>query len=329
MEKTDMKTVSRARSNLYTSIRNFFNDKDYLEVDTPTLSGDLIPEPTIENFATQFSSLFEGSRELYLIPSPEIFMKKLIAQGSGSIYQFSHCFRNSEQLGREHNIEFSMLEYYSVGMDEQDSISLTEELLAKTHLPQAPEYTLPPFRHLTMEEAMKTYAGVDLDHCQRQSDLVKEIKRLGLEGNPEGESWEESFNRIFLSLVEPNLPKDKPLVLDRYPMQIDCLAADCTDGPYKKRWEMYIAGNEVANCYDEMRNVEKIRAYYRKESAVLAQHRLASGSVLPDTDPSFADIFATFPQCSGVAIGMDRLLMCQLEIEDIRGVILFPFSAMI
>ena len=114
---------------MYRAIRSFFDERGYLEVFTPTLSPSLIPEPTIKSFETEFINPFEERMKLYMIPSPEIFMKEMIANGSGSIYQISNCFRNSEQLGDVHNPEFSMLEYYSVGMDEVDSIKLTKELL--------------------------------------------------------------------------------------------------------------------------------------------------------------------------------------------------------
>jgi lysyl-tRNA synthetase class 2 len=264
---------------------------------------------------------------MYLIPSPEVFMKKLIAAGFGSIYQFSHCFRNSEQLGRTHNPEFSMLEYYTVGANEQDSIEITEELLAKTSLPNCPAHLLPPFNRLTVEEAMWRYAQVDLEKNQTQSKLALEATRLGLHIGSERESWEDTFNRIFLTFVEPNLPQDKPLVLDRYPQQIECLAK--REGNYRKRWEMYAGGVEIANCYDEERNPETIAAYYRKEYAKLVQQRAVKQSVIPDIDPSFAALFTNFPQCSGVALGMDRLLMLQLGKTSLEGVILFPLSGML
>ena len=319
--------VAKNRSKLFSSIREFFDDRDYIEVDTPSLSPDLIPEPTIENFATTFKSEFLGSKELYLIPSPEVHMKKLIADGFGSIYQFSHCFRNSEQIGRQHNIEFSMLEYYSVGMDEKDSIKLTEEMIKKTHLPSTPEHALPPFRVMSVNEAMMKYADVDLDKYQSQRKLYEKAIQLGLGESQTRETWEQTFNRIFLTFVEPNLPQDKPLVLDKYPSQIDCLATNYTDGPYKRRWEMYIGGNEVANCYDELKDSNKIGEYYRKEYAKLVCDRTEKDTVIPDIDLGFAPLFEHFPQCSGVAIGMDRLLMSQMKIDNIQGVILFPFSA--
>lgn len=111
------------------AIRRFFTEKDFLEVSTPTLSPYLIPEPSIKVFRTDFMNEFKGHLPLYLIPSPEIFMKKLLAAGSGSIFQISQCFRNAEQLGDVHNPEFTMLEYYAVDADEKDSIELTIEMI--------------------------------------------------------------------------------------------------------------------------------------------------------------------------------------------------------
>ncbi|WP_320128104.1 amino acid--tRNA ligase-related protein [uncultured Sphaerochaeta sp.] len=321
------KQAALGRSRLYRSIRTFFDERSYTEVDTPSLSPDLIPEATIENFGTRFENEFLGSLDLYLIPSPEVFMKKLIAKGFGSIYQFSHCFRNSEQIGKIHNPEFSMLEYYTVGADEQDSIALTEEMIAKTALENCPEHLLPPFNHLTVAEAMWRYAQVDLEKNQNQKHLANEARRLGLSLGNESESWEDTFNRIFLTFVEPNLPQDKPLVLDRYPAQIECLAK--RDGNYRRRWELYAGGTEIANCYDEERDVDTIASYYRNEYAKLVQKRMKNQSVIPDSDPAFASLFTTFPQCSGVALGMDRLLMLQLGKTSLEGVILFPLSAML
>ncbi|AEC02542.1 Lysine--tRNA ligase [Parasphaerochaeta coccoides DSM 17374] len=322
--------AAKQRSRLLKAMRSWFDSHGYLEVDTPLLSPDLIPEPTIHTFATTFSHEFLGSREFYLVPSPEVFMKKLLAAGSGSIYQFSHCFRNNEQIGSHHNPEFTMLEYYTLDADEQDSMALTEELLAATAPKNCPDHLLPPFRKMSMAAACHAYAGIDLEKNQDVRDLRRAALRLGLSLPEEPESWEDTFNRIFLTFVEPSLPQDKPLVLDKYPIQIECLAAEDETGPWRKRWEMYAGGVELANCYDEMRDAQKIRAYYRKEYAKLSTERSQNGAVIPDADLSFADIFTKdFPRCSGVAMGMDRLLMLQTGITSLKGVILFPFPAML
>jgi len=309
------------------AIRTFFDERSYTEVDTPILSPTLIPEATIENFSTRFENPFLPSKDLYLVPSPEIFMKQLIADGLGSIYQISHCFRNSEQLGHIHNIEFSMLEYYTVGADEQDSITLSEELIASLLSADSPEDLRPPFRRMTVEEAMLSYTGIDLKKHQQQSSLASEARRLGLSIPTEPESWEDTFNRIFLTFVEPKLPQDRPLVLEQYPRQIACLAK--SDGLYRRRWELYIRGVEIANCYDEERGENAISAYYQSEYAKLIENRMVSGSVIPDTDPTLAHTFASMPQCSGVAMGLDRLLMLLMDKMSLQGVILFPLSDML
>lgn len=329
MKHIDKIEAVRNRSILYRNIREFFFKKDYLEVETPSLSPTLIPEATIENFSSTFISDFLPSKELYLIPSPEIFMKKLISEGFPSMFQFSKCFRNSEQIGNQHNIEFSMLEYYSLNMDEKDSIELTREMIEKTHLAGTPSWALPPFRKMSVNEAMIKFCDVDLEKCQSQNQLYEKAIKLGLTSVKKNESWESTFNRIFLTFVEPNLPQDKPLVLDEYPKQIECLAADNTTSPFKKRWEMYIGGFEVANCYNEERNPDKVEQFYKKEYAKLISERSSSSRVIPDIDDEYYKVFKSFPQTSGVAIGMDRLLMSQMQIDNIRGVILFPFSDMI
>ena len=309
-------------------MRSWFDRKGYLEVDTPILSTHLIPEPTIAHFATRFIGEFRPSRELYLVPSPEVFMKQIIADTHRSIYQFSHCFRNSEQIGSHHNPEFTMLEYYTVGADEEDSIAITEELLSKTALPGSPEHVLPPFAKMSVAEACMRYAKFDLEKNQAPADLRRIAQSLGLTLPHHPESWETTFNRIFLNFVEPNLPQETPLVLYDYPKQIDCLARETSGRPYRRRWELYAGGVELANCYDEERDVQKVTEYYRREYAALVSSRAASDEVIPDVNYDFPKIFTDFPQCSGVALGFDRLLMLQGRHKTIGDLILFNVSAM-
>ncbi|MBR1918442.1 MAG: elongation factor P--(R)-beta-lysine ligase [Spirochaetales bacterium] len=318
-------SAQKSRSILFRNIRDFFDSRGYLEVFTPTLSDTLIPEPTIQNFKTDFINEFVGGKELYLIPSPEIFMKTLLANGSGSIYEISQCFRNSEQLGDVHNPEFTMLEYYTVDFDEEDSIALTEELIRETALPETPEHVLPPFIRMSVNEAMKRYAGVDLEKCQNPALLREKAERLGLYV-PEHEAWDDTFNRIFINFVETNLPTDHPVVLTDYPYQIDCLAKRRKGTPYRQRWEMYIAGCEVANCYAEETDKETTRLYYEKEYQRLVSERADTGLPIPDISTTFPEL--DIPPSSGVAIGLDRLLMVMLGKKEIAPLLLFPLSDM-
>ncbi|MBO4410082.1 MAG: elongation factor P--(R)-beta-lysine ligase [Spirochaetales bacterium] len=314
-----------SRSRLYANIRSFFSDRGYLEVETPTLSPDLIPEATIDNFGTTFVNEFAGSREMYLIPSPEIFIKKLLADGSGSVFEISKCFRNCEQLGRIHNPEFTMLEYYSVGFDEKDSIALTQEFLRATALEGCPSCVLEDFEVLTVREAVLRYTGLDLDGLQRPADLRAAAQKLGLI-IPGPESWDDTFNRIFINFVETALPKDHPVCLTDYPKQIECLAE--AEGNYRRRWELYAGGIELANCYLEERDPDIAADYYRREYQKLLALRSDNGKTIPDIDDSFCDVLARLPECSGVAMGLDRLLMLETGRKDMDDVLLFPFSRM-
>ena len=317
---------AKARSLLYSNIRSFFTDRGYLELETPTLSPDLIPEATIDDFASLFSNEFSVTREMYMIPSPEIFIKKFLAENPVSVFEISKCFRNCEQLGRTHNPEFTMLEYYTIGFDEKDSIALTEEMIRKTALENCPESVLKPFEILTVREAVLKYTGLDLDKLQNPRDLRAAAEKLGLPV-PGPEPWDDTFNRIFINFVETSLPTDHPVCLTDYPKQIECLAK--VQGNYRRRWELYINGLEVANCYFEEDDEDIARDYYRREYQKLLSLRSNNGKTIPDVDESFCDIFANFPRCSGVAIGLDRLLMTETGASDIDSVLLFPFSRML
>lgn len=314
------------RSLMNRRIRDFFDSRGYLEIFTPTLSPTLIPEPTIQNFETRFINEFVSSRDFYLIPSPEIFMKEILASGSPSVYQISQCFRNSEQLGRIHNPEFTMLEYYTLGFSDHDSIGLTKELVSSLATEKTPDFITGEWTVMSVNEAMRKYADTDLDEYQDRRDLVRRARELGQEPE-EKEAWDDVFNRIFITFVEPNLPEDGVVVLTDYPAQIDCLATRQKGRPYRNRWEMYIGGMEVANCYSEETSTAVTRSYYEKEYARLVEERSASALPIPDVSSRFPDL--AVPPSSGVAIGLDRLLMCLTGKKDIKDVLLFPFEKLL
>ena len=318
-------SIERKRSELYMNIRKFFLERGYLEVFTPTLSDSLIPEPTIKNFETTFINEFLTQRKLYLIPSPEIFMKRMIANGSGSIFQISQCFRNAEQLGSLHNPEFSMLEYYSMDFDEEDSIALTIEMLRETAIKDSEKAIKEDPIIMSVRDAILEYSHFDLDKAQ-QIEAIREIAKEKGHVLPEGESWDDTFNRIFITDVEPNLPNGRPVILKDYPKQIECLAAKKNDF-YRARWEMYINGVEIANCYKEETDKRRTREYYEKEYAKLKEERKISKEVIPDVDFSFCDI--DMRPSSGVAIGLDRLLMAETGKTDIEEVLPFSFRKML
>lgn len=326
----------KKRNTIVQGIRNFFNSKDYLEVETPVLSPYLLPESNIEAFETTYYSYSRGTQQLYLTPSPEIFMKKLIAEGYGDIFQITKSFRNNEQMGRDHNPEFTMLEWYKMNVQAADNIPVTEELFAfllnlaeekNTSNRDVDTASLkPPFRRITMEEIFFAKTGIDLTTVQNFSALTEAALKKGYTLADRGETWETIFNRIFIQEVEPYLPVDRPLIIYNYPAKIECLAKNIPQTPWKDRWELYVGGIELANCYTEEINKKKVASILEQEYL----RKAACSKVIPDFDNSFSNLFSdTYSPCSGVALGVDRLVRMFTGKDSLGGVILFPLSDII
>ncbi len=325
--------IIKARSIINGSIRNFFTEKGYLEVETPVLSPFLIPEASIEVFETEYFNSKGKAVPMYLTPSPEIFMKQLIAGGIGDIFQLTKSFRNNEQSGKHHNPEFTMLEWYKMGAAASDNIEITEELFdriiretekAGLFSPWTDPGSLrPPFRRVSMEEIFFEKSGISLSGNSSREDFAETAKSRGYRIDEKGETWESIFNRIFLTEVEPFLPNDKPLVIYNYPAQIDCLAKEIPGTPWKDRWELYCAGVELANCYSEETDSKRVSEFCIREYGIKKQ----TSRVVPEYDPAFISAFEKdFPECSGTAMGVDRLIQIFTGTDRLEGVILFPLS---
>ncbi len=368
VDREKLLRVAQARALMYRVIRDFLDRRGYLEVDTPVLAPRLIPEPTIGAFTTRYEDEFAGSHDLYMIPSPEVYLKRLIASGSASIYEISRCFRNREQTSAYHNPEFSMLEWYSVGADYRQSLELMQELLhelvarfdevgvlgasAALGAQSVADLLLADPLVLTMREACLRYGGIDLLEVQDCESLARVLAARGAQGvrgacragyedagcdaravggaheagEPEA-AWDELFQRFFLTYVEPELPGDRPVYITDYPEQIACLAARSSEGPWRERWELYIKGIEVANCYSEL--VGEADAGYAQEliaheSELVCRMREQGIEGAPLPYQNYAEICAKMPPTSGNALGLDRLLMLLLGESALKGVLLFP-----
>ena len=312
--------LMKTRSEIITRTRNFFLERDYLETDTPILAPALIPESCLEIFKTQYVNPFLGNMDLYLVPSPEVWMKPIIAELGKSIFQISKCFRNAESIGRIHNPEFTMIEYYTVNADSGASAKITEELFLRCANKETPKNVLPPFRHMTVAEAFMEFTGFDLEALQDRNDMIEAARKMNMIINDKA-CWEDAYNAIFVNVVEPALPVDKPVILEQYPKQMECLAVEIPGTPWKDRWELYVNGIELANCYTEERNPEIIRRYFEKETIrkknMLVQHKI---------DENYADTFLNFPSCSGVAMGFDRFILVLSGQNNMESVVNFPFK---
>jgi lysyl-tRNA synthetase class 2 len=319
------------RARIIRQVREFFDRKNYLEVDTPLLSPSLIPETCLEVFETAYLAP-PGSRRrnrpLWLVPSQEIWMKKLIARHRTSLYQISKCFRNNESTGRLHSPEFTMLEYYTMNADYKDSLALTQELFAA--LLKAPA---PPFARITMAEAFSRWAGFDLYAAADQGPrgMEAEARRLGLDPPP-GLDTAALYDLIFIHAVEPNLPRDQPTAILDYPAFVPCLAKKNPAGKTVERWELYWKGVELANCYSEETESEAVRRYFAAEGEIKNRKSLVPHAVdgdywktfLPQKDES--GIERPYPRCSGAALGLDRLIMVLTGRSSIDGALPFPLE---
>ena len=295
----------RRRSEIVNRIRNFFIELRYVEVDTPILAAHPIPEAHLELFETAYlPPEYRGGDPvpLFLLPSPEYYLKQLLASGCGSLFEITHTFRNSESIGPQHSPEFTMLEYYTVDADGDDSLGITTDLLRALGVTAEPLI-------LTMEDAFARYAGVDL------AALL-----AGTPTEPAGlKQKEEEFQKVFLTDVEPALPTDRPVFVTRYPAVVPTLARAIPGTPWADRWELYLGGMEVANCYGEETDPGRIEAFFRQQQAAKRENCRVQHPV----EGAFLEGGAPLPRCSGAALGVDRLVMYLLGVTDIERVLSF------
>jgi lysyl-tRNA synthetase class 2 len=324
----------RERARIIRRVRSFFDDRKYLEVDTPLLAPDLIPESCLEVFETSRCAPAGGGcekRSCWLVPSPEIWMKRIIARHRTSVYQICKCFRNGESSGRLHSPEFTMLEYYTMDADYMDSLALTESLFAHLAERAGQEFLLPPFARITAAEAFGRWAGLDLfEAAEKKGGMEAEARRLGLDPMP-GLSVPALYDLIFIHVVEPRLKQERPVVLLDYPSFVPCLAqrsAESHDGAKTfERWELYYRGIELANCYSEETDPVKVRAFFETEAAAKKASALVNHRVDPDYWKHFLPRRGRpFPRCSGVALGLDRLIMALTGRSTIDEVLPFPME---
>ncbi len=337
------------KSRLNRALRDFFDNAGYLEVDSPILSECPIPESHIELFRSNRCHIDGSESPMYLLPSPEYWLKLLLASGAPSLYQIGHCFRNGEQLDRWHRLEFTMLEWYTLDADTDHNIAVMQDMLGvcadAVGRPVSPGIRA-PLRTITMEEAFHSYAGFSLETDLRnsgvdrfspsdegftaavfsvQKTLAGRLKERGLPSGGKEESADDLFHRLFLTLVEPELPQDAPLVLKDWPQLVPTLARRISGTPWADRWEMYLKGVEVANCYGEENNRVALETYWRNESRLISD---AGSRVEPAADwPE--RISEGMPACSGAAVGLDRLLALVRGEGDLEGLDLFPIHDMI
>ena len=297
--------VLRKRALLLRTVRDFFEQRGSLEVETPAI----VASPGVD---AHLDAIPAGDR--WLTTSPEYHMKRLLADGSGPIHQIAKAWRAGE-LGALHEPEFTLLEWYRPGLDDHGMMDETEELVrtcARALGASRPDLD-EPFARMTWSEAFREHLGFDPE--------VDPVRRLGLllraSGTrpPRGATPEDLEDLALSLLIQPRF--QSPTFLTDWPASRAALARLKSGGHVSARFELYLGGLEIANGYHELQDVEEQRRRIDAEN----QRRVDLGKDTYPVDERFlAALEVGLPDCAGNALGIDRLLLALLDLDDIGAV---------
>lgn len=316
----DLTRALRLRAKLYALIRAFFAERAVLEVDTPVLGQGASTDANIDSFDTGFTGpAGAGNRRRFLRTSPEFWHKRLLAQGLGDCYELGKVFRNGEH-GRRHNPEFTLLEWYRVGWDVQRLMTEVEALVraafAFAGRSAGPAERL-SYRELFMRHLATDPLTASDDELRRLATGVwVDVARLDRDG---------VLDVLMTHRIEPALPPHGMTFVYEYPASQAALARirrDLDGELVAERFELYVGRLELANGFNELADpMEQLGRFEADNRLRVAR----GGEALPIDRKLLEALEDGLPPCSGVALGVDRLLMAMLEAEDLRAVLAFPF----
>lgn len=306
----------RARAKMYAQLRQFFSERDVLEVETPILSQAGVTD--VHLASVQAQRHVGGKKHThYLQTSPEFAMKRLLASGSGPIYQICKVFRDDEH-GRKHNSEFTMLEWYRPSLSLKDLMFEVSDLLNVTLAHRFGEVrpTVLSYKHAFMDR-------LDINPLQATTKQLRDAcRRVGLNLDL-GEDRLGYIDLLFSHMVEPSLGFDTPVFLTDFPPEMASLAKTKLDEDGElvaARFELYIEGLELANAYDELIDAEVLRSRFEADN----KERESLGLHIMPVDEYLLAALPHMNECSGIALGIDRLLMVATEKMRLEQVITFP-----
>ncbi|MQX37295.1 EF-P lysine aminoacylase EpmA [Roseospira navarrensis] len=334
----DRRPLLAVRACVMAETRAFFSGRGYLEVETPALQHSPGLEPHLKAFATAWTPP-DGrpSVPLYLHTSPEFAMKKLMAGGLERIFQMARVYRDGERSATHHP-EFTMLEWYRAGATYTDLMDETEAYVAacqqaaggeplrwRGHASDAAR----PWTRVSVAEALAEYAGMDLMACLPDepsaapdpAPLAAQARRLGLAVG-DADRFDDVFFRLFLRHVEPRLGIGAPCILYDYPVSMAALSRPKADDPrLAERFEVYVCGLELANAFGELTDAAEQRARFEADMDLKAA---LYGERYPIDEEFLAALDHGLPECSGIALGLDRLVMLCAGARRIEDVLWAP-----
>lgn len=303
------------RAKFMQQIRDFFTSRNVLEVDTPMLSQATITDVHLHPFQTTWrAEPHAKEKTYYLMTSPEYHMKRLLAAGSGSIFQLNRCFRN-EEIGRYHNPEFTLCEWYRLDFEMDDLINEVDELLQTLlHCPTSEKiaYSAAFEAHLNLDPLTATFA-----------ELQTKATEMGFGEIAQHETDRNMLLQLLFSFgVEPKIGQHAPVAVYHFPASQASLAKlDEHDPRVAKRFEFYYKGIELANGFQELSDAEEQRGRFENDNDLRQKMHLPKQ---PIDEHFLAALNAGLPNCSGVALGVDRVMMLAFDAKTIQDVIAFP-----
>ena len=304
------------RADLLHRARLFFSERHVLEVETPILSAAAVSDPQIESLATRVAGM-PGHK--YLCTSPEYAMKRLLAAGSGDIYQICKVFRDAER-GRWHSPEFTMIEWYRLGMDDT---ALMDEVEALVRALLAPVRSVGNAERLSYSAALQRHAGVDAFSSSDQ-ELRQAALRHGIACDAELDR-DAKLDLLMGLIVGPRLGREVPSFICDYPASQAVLARlrPASLPAVAARFELYLDGLELANGFHELAAPQEQRARFNQDLKV----RQARGQIQPPLDENLlAALEAGLPDCAGVALGFDRLVAIALGADRLADATAFSID---
>ena len=322
-EPTASLAVLQRRAALRRSARSFFEDRGVLEVETNLLGASVVVESHLEPIHCRVHSpLGAPPRTCYLLTSPEGPMKRLLAAGTGPIYQFAPAFRDGE-IGPRHAPEFTILEWYRPDFDHHQLMTEVAEFVATL----LPEHPADSFERKSYRDLFREGVGID-PFATSHAEIAELLRARGvpLPARFDDETLDDALDLILVNLLEPNFGRTCPLFVTDYPASQAALA-QTRDEPYGavgERFELYIRGVELANGYHELADPDEQR---RRLEAANRVRETSGRPPLPIDEGLIAALAGDFPPCAGVALGFDRLVMVAVGAKELNEVRAFPFES--
>lgn len=308
---TMVRPILELRAGLRRSIRTVFDARGFVEVDTPVLSREVLPEAHIDPIAVTMPG---AAGVAFLQASPEALMKRLLAGSSGPIYQFAQSFRAGER-GRQHDVEFCLLEWYEPGTTLADAVILLDDLCAAALGTRGMD-------QVSCREAFAQTAGVDLEHADAASLEAVAERMVGPRpvpsaGASDADRWDRAFEMLLAGVVQPTLGHGRPTMLVQWPASQAAFARLDPETPaWARRFELFVSGVELANGWEE----ETSREVLLHRITVANRIRAADGRpTLPLPDRLIAAHGDTMPAGVGAALGFDRLVMLAAGADTIAA----------